>query len=379
MHIEEQGLVFDATNRPANESVNCFTCLRRFSSGALIASFQSGAQKHDLKSTTRLCRSDDDGRPWTDLGAPFETSFGGVPGSIAGGEIVEHAPDRWQMFTTWFDRSDPERPLFDPVTQGVLHAKQLYCWSTDEGKTWSGWTELPTPGLTGTAICGTALQWSDGTIGYAFESYKEFDDPNPGRHAAWLAISTDKGETFPHIHLVAQHPEHKLFYWDQRLCPGKNIGDYYGAFWTHDLEQQQDLNVHFRKGNINDNSRPHEHTKATNITGQIAAPLLLDDGRLLLFVVDRIKPRTMSLWVSHDDGKTWPASERLVVHNHDEQGRLSQGDANVDFNEYWDDMAKWTFGHPAIVDLGNNTVLVLWYAGIPGKLSIHWARVNVAG
>ncbi|MEX1231608.1 MAG: sialidase family protein [Planctomycetaceae bacterium] len=377
MTIEERGLVFDANGRPAHECVNCFTCLRRLSSGALIASFQCAAQKHDVKATIRMCRSDDDGRTWKDLGSPFDTSFGGVAGSLAGGEIVELSPGNLLLFTTWFDRSDPHRPLYDPVTQGVLHSKQLYCSSNDEGKTWSGWQELVTPGLTGTAISGPALRWSDGTIAFSFESYKEYDDPNPGRHAAWLAISTDNGETFPRRHLVAQHPEHKLFYWDQRLCTGKDVGDYYACFWTHDLEQQQDLTVHFRKGNINDNSRPHEHIKATNITGQIAAPLMLADGRLLMFVVDRTKPRTMSLWISHDDGDTWPEAERLVVHNHDEQGRLSQGESNIDFDQYWDDMAKWTFGHPAIADLSDNRVLVLWYAGEPGKLSIHWARVNV--
>lgn len=377
MLIEERGLVFDAANRPANESVNAFTNLRRLSSGALIASFQCGAQKHDVQSTTRLCRSDDNGRTWTDLGSPFDTSYGGIPGSLAGGEIVEHEPGRLQLFTTWFDRSDPNRPLFDPVTQGVLHSKQLYCLSNDDGKSWTGWTDIPTPGLTGTAICGPSLQWPDGKIGFAFESYKEYDDPNPGHHAAWLAISTDGGKSFPRFHLVAQHPEHKVFYWDQRLCLGKNPGDYYGCFWTHDLDKQEDMTVHFRKGNVNDDSHPSQHLKPTGVTGQIASPLLLDDGRLLMFVVDRTKPRTMSLWLSRDDGATWPESEGLVVHNHEEQGQLSQGDANIDFNEYWDDMAKWTFGHPALADLGDNKVLALWYAGVPGKLSIHWARVDV--
>ena len=29
------------------------------------------------------------------------------------------------MFATWFDRSEPERPLFDPVTQGILRSKLL--------------------------------------------------------------------------------------------------------------------------------------------------------------------------------------------------------------------------------------------------------------
>jgi hypothetical protein len=39
-------------------------------------------------------------------------------------------------------------------------------------------------------------------------------------------------------------------------------------------------------------------------------------------------------------------------------------------------MVKWTYGHPAIVPLDDGRVLLAWYAGVPGTLSIHWARVS---
>src|SRR5206468_11842957 len=94
------------------------------------------------------------------------------------------------------DRSEPERPLFDPVTEGILHSKQLAAVSTDEGDSWSPWRELLTPGLTGCGSTGPMLQWRDGTIAYPFESFKEFDDPKPGRHAAWMLVSRDGGHTF---------------------------------------------------------------------------------------------------------------------------------------------------------------------------------------
>ena len=118
--------------------------------------------------------------------------------------------------------------------------------------------------------------------------------------------------------------------------------------------------------------------RETSIPGQIGAPLLLADGRLLVFVVDRNRPGTMTLWSSKDEGLTWPEADKLIVHNHDEQAALTQQvSADVDFNEYWDDMLKWSFGHPGITDLKNGTVLCVFYAGTPGCLSIHWARVRV--
>jgi len=115
----------------------------------------------------------------------------------------------------------------------------------------------------------------------------------------------------------------------------------------------------------------------TTIPGQIAAPLLLDDGRLLAFVVDRARPGTMKLWVSHEGGVTWPEEESLLVHAHEEQAAVTQGLENIDFKQYWEDMGKWSFGHPAIRSLGNGRALVAWYAGTPAVMSIHWARVGL--
>ena len=42
---------------------------------------------------------------------------------------------------------------------------------------------------------------------------------------------------------------------------------------------------------------------------------------------------------------------------------LTQGRENIDFNQYWDDMGKWTFGHPAIRQLPDGHLLLAWYAG----------------
>jgi len=378
MEVECRGLIFDATNRPKNQQVNAFTSLCSLQSGTILAGFHSGPSKHAPNSTIRLCRSQDEGRTWNELPDTFVTKLDGVPGSLSSGDIVEPEPGKLVLFGSWFDRSDPSKPFFDPVSEGLLHCKQIWAVSTDEGQSWGPWNILPTPGLTGCGSTGPVLAWADGTIAHAFESFKEFDDPNPGRHGAWLAISRDRGRTFPEFHLVAQDPEHKVYYWDQRLCAGRAPGEYYAMFWTHDLARKEDLHVHFRKGSIDEATDHRSAPVATTIPGQIAAPLLLEDGRLLAFVVDRNHPGTLKLWSSRDDGVTWPTQDSLVIHTHDERALLSQSTQDIDFKQYWEDMAKWTFGHPAILPLRGERVLLAYYAGVPGTLSIHFACVKIA-
>jgi hypothetical protein len=375
MRVEERDLIYDAAGRPARDRITFFPGLCPLSSGTILCGFYVGSGKHSPDGTIRVCRSRDAGRSWHELPAQFATVVGGIPGSLAGAEMVETEPGRLLLFTTWFDRSDPARPLFDPDTEGLLRSRQLYAGSRDEGETWSAWREVPTTGLTGCATTGPVMRWPDGTFAYAFESFKEFDDPSPARHAAWLVTSRDGGR-FSQPLEVAQHPEHSVYYWDQRLCTSDGSGGLIAMFWTHDLAHKRDLNVHLREGAIRGGRLQLAPIRETTIPGQIAAPCLVSDGRLLAFVVDRGRPGTLKLWSSRDRGASWPESECLLIHTHDERALLSQGKANINFAQYWEDMGKWSFGHPVIRSLGGDRVLLAWYAGTPEAMSIHWARVD---
>lgn len=375
--MEDQGVIFDAATQPPARRIAYFTSLCILRSGTILCGFQNGTSKHAATSTIRLCRSLDAGSTWEVMPAAFETRIDGVCGSLGAAELVEAAPGRLLLFATWFDRSEPDRPLFDPVTEGILKSKQLLAVSTDDGRTWNAWRELAMSGLKGCALTGPVLQWNDGAIAFPFESFKEYDDPRPGRHAAWLVVSRDHGESFSAPLLVAQHPKHQVYYWDQRLCTGGEPGEFTALFWTHNLAEQRDLSVHLRHGVVTDNRISTDPIRATAISGQIAAPLRLDDGRLLAFVVDRGQPGTMTLWCSCDRGQSWPTEHRLLVYTHDERAAVTQGREHVDFKQYWEDMGKWSFGHPAMRPLRNSRLLLAWYAGSPDCMSLHWARVRL--
>ncbi len=377
MKVTEKGLVFDVTGRTESEQVTFFGSLFKLKNGDWLSGYTIGCKKHDPNGTIRWSRSRDVGKTWTEVPFRCETKFQGVRGSLAGAEFVETVTGKLLLFSTWFDRTDPERPLFDPVTEGILHSKLLVAESNDHGETFGPFREIPTPGLTGTAMCGPPLLWSDGSIGHPFESFKHYDDPNPASHAAWLIVSRDGGRTFPERYLVGEDPQHSIFYWDERLIPTKTPGEYVGLFWTHNRSAQKDLNVHFQVSSIADSDHERMTPVDTKIPGQISSPLLLADGRILAFVVDRDKPGTMKLWQSTDQGKTWPAADALTVHVHEEQNVLPNQKERVDFAEYWENMVKWSFGHPAAQLIDDHTALLVYYAGPPNHLSMHWARVEL--
>ncbi|MEX0675911.1 MAG: sialidase family protein [Pirellulales bacterium] len=377
MIVEERGLVYDAINAPADRRVAFFTSLCSLEPGTILCGFQVGSGKHSPDSTLGLCQSRDRGATWQQIPARFDTTIDGVPGSLSAPTVLEIENGRLQLFATWFDRGDPGRPLFDPVTEGILHSKLLGAVSDDRGETWSPWHVLATPGLSGCALAGPVIRWSDGTIALAFESFKEFDDPRPAEHGSWLIVSRDRGRTFGAPVLLA--PRHEVYYWDARLCAAERPGEFVALYWTHDRAGHRDLDVHLRRGRIEGTAVVGRPVGPTTIRGQIAAPLVVDDRRLLAFVVDRRRPGTMKLWLSRDGGNSWPPADCLLVHAHQERAAVTQGTENVDFAEYWEDMGKWSFGHPAICRLDHQRVLLAFYSGEPDSMSIHWARVNLLG
>lgn len=373
--IESTGLIYDARGAEPERRIAFFPSLCLLSDGTILAGFQTGPAKNAATSTIRLARSTDGGGTWAAIPFDFETRLADVSGALGCAEMVEATPGRLLLFATWWDRSDPQRPLFDPATEGLLHSRQLVAESTDGGSSWSRWREMPTGGLRGCSLTGPVLRWADGTIAVPFESFREFDDPDPRHHAAWLVASHDGGRTFSEPVLVAEHPDHAVYYWDQRLCAGSHVGSFTGLFWSHDLVGKRDLAVHMRRAGLANGTTVGDSPQPLPIPGQIAAPLELADGRLLAFVVDRGRPGTMTLWSSSDGGGTWPEGERLIVYAHDEQAALSQRGAEIDFAEYWEDMGKWSFGHPVLRALPDGRLLAAWYAGTPQCMCIHWARI----
>ncbi|MDA0659532.1 MAG: hypothetical protein O2931_02970 [Planctomycetota bacterium] len=373
-----QGVVYDATQQPGEHQVAFFDAICRLGNGDWICSFTIGAKKHDPAGTLALYRLRRDAADtWCKIPTTFSGTYCGTPGSLAGAEIVETSPGRLLLFTTWFDRSDPLRPVFDPVTEGLLPSRLLMSRSEDGGISWGEWQELLTPGLTGCALTGPVLQWPDGTIACAWESYKRYDDPEPGRHAGWLSVSRDEGFSFEAPRLVARDPQHERYYWDQRLCTSTAHHGYIAMFWTHDRARQADLNVHLTHGTIDGAGGAFGPIDDTGLSGQIASPLLWHDGRILAFIVDRQRPGTLTLWQSCDGGRSWPVEDACIVHSQEELAATTQGRDQIDFKAYWEDMIKWSFGHPAIRAWDDQHVLVTYYAGSPNCMSVHWARVAV--
>lgn len=372
MKLLDSGLIIDATTAPADARFCTFTSLLCLSDGRLVAGFRTGSAKDSGDDDIRLLVSEDEGRTWAHTCNGIGEYPQGSGGRMRAVGLAEIEPGRLIAAFNWIDRSDPSLPLANPETQGILPTKLLVAESSDTGRTWTPFRTVDLHPHQGNALTGDLLTLHNGTLALPYEAWKEYYDSSPGEHHAALRFSDDGGHNWRGPAVVAHDDENRRLFWDQRLTVLPQDGRLLALFWTHDRQAGQDLPIHMAWGS------PDGHTwsapRSTGVAGQIAAPLGLPDGRLLMAYVHRHDPPSLRVLLSEDDGDSW--QDELIFYEK-RLGSESGMAGSRNFADYWADMNIWTFGHPAAALLPNGDVMVAYYAGDASAMSIHWVRIKV--
>lgn len=371
MRIIERGTIYDAAQAAPSARFATFPMLERTLEGRVLAAFRVGSSKDSADEDVRVLASDDEGRTWREI-------FGGFGDILPGGWRarafgVTRLPNGGLIGAiTAIDRSNPFRPLANPDTQGLLPAKILVTDSPD-GATWSAPRMVSTAPYTGCVTTGAILTLRDGTLALPYESWKDWSDASYGDHRAALRLSFDSGHTWPGHSVVAHDPSGRLLFWDQRLSIDPATGALVGLFWTYDRVAAQDAPIHIAWCDAG--GTRWSSPESTGITGQIASPLFLPDGRLLAIYVHRHDPPGIRAVLSNDGGRTWRLDEDLRVYDRRRNGSEAGMGGARGFGDYWADMSVWSFGHPAPLLLPGGDVLLAYYAGDSTAMGIEWVRI----
>jgi len=371
MEIVDRGLIWDESACTDGRAAASFVALCAASDGALYASFRRGSAKDSPDGVGTVCRSEDEGRSWRVVCDTLEAVPKDVSGQLVTASCYEAEPGRLGCFITLFE-TRPDSRLYDSSDDSLLPSHLLLADSTDRGESWGDVRAADTHGLPGCSATGSTSLLADGRVVLPFESYGARPGSEERVHAACaflMGADGDPGEPL----VIASDPEHRVYYWDQRLALCGRTGPPVAMFWTYDRRAEEDLPIHIAWGSAD--GLTWEEPRSTGIAGQIAQPIRLPDGRLACFYVHRHAPPSMRLALSADEGRTWDLDGELVVHDAAADA-VRRGDGG--YTDYWDEMFTWTFGHPAGLVLPGGELLLAHYGGAsPEHLSIHWAHVRV--
>jgi hypothetical protein len=370
MQLIDQRVIFSGT--PDTPTANCcFPSIVRLRDGEYLVSWRVGSQKDSADGKVMLSRSSDEGRTWS---SPALLSLG----PYASQPCEQHyAPlsvlDDGRILCAMMvvERSDPALPFFHPTTEGLLPTRTIFCESVDAGRTWERYRQMDAaPYHSPMPITGPVLQLADGDLACQFEVNKDYDDPRPWRHAAVWKISRDGGITWPDCVEVAHDPADRLMYWDAHYALGSG-GFCVGAFWTFDRIASRDATIHLSFSNDDGRhwSTPHD----AKIVGQIAHPILLVDGQLMLIYIERFATRSIRALLSDDMGRSFH-SECVIY----EQPRSVHGPVpSATTADYLQDMDAWTFGRVDAIAEANRTISLVFYGGNKDATNIWWSRMRV--
>jgi len=369
MKLIDKGIVF-AGKPESNTASCCFPGIVRFPDGSLMCSWRTGSTKESPDGKIWLAHSSDSGKSWKHWPLHVSERFGDAPGEFHYGPLTILGDRRLLITLMWTDRSDPSLPFFNPQTEGLLPVRTIFAESTDGGHTWAHLRAMDTaPYQSPMPITGPVLKLPTGRLACCFEVNKHHADTRPWRHAAAMKISSDGGTTWPEAVEVANDPNNRLMFWDQRHSIS---GDRHTAmFWTYDRTANKDANIHLSLSS--DGGRSWTLPKDTGIVGQVAHPVLLSDGRLMVIYIDRFHTRSIRARLSNDYGNTF-GEEELVVH----QQPRNSADAGVESQsaEYLQDMQLWSFGRIDALADEQGDIWTVFYAGDSRSTGIHWAHIK---
>jgi len=373
LQVIEQGILTHCQpgTRRANLIIPTVTVL---SNGTLLATCRAGTTKDCDDETVELYESRDGGRVWRERPFPAPTSANGKRGSANICYLTEIEPRHLLAATMFVDRETyPGKPLFNPDTEGCLPMSILLADSFDFGETWSPWRLVPMPAEIGPPSLTTAImKLRDGTLAMSIETDKNYEDRSKWLQKVVLFHSKDKGKTWGPPVTVGRDPTGRIFNWDQRAAVAPD-GRIVTFVWTFDSRTDTYLNMHRRISS--DGGYTWSVADDLGFTDQAAHPAIFPDGRVVLAFVDRFKTHSIRARWAKDVAAPFPPETEAILYS-------QQTAARKDFmkgttSESLVDMALWSYGLPYCEALPDGDAIVVYYAGTPKAMDIHWARLRL--
>jgi hypothetical protein len=375
--LRDRGVIFDATDAPPNCRSCAFTSCIRLADGSLIVAFRNATGRDAPDGRLRIMRSPDEGKTWQTLHPGMTATVEGIEGNLYAGYFTELASGHLIGAFVWVDRSNPALSFVNPVTAGVLPMHNLVAESFDGGATWSPFRLIDLLPHRGASCTGPILKLAKGALALPYESWKEYDDTDPGTHSANLKLSFDRGQTWRHVRTVAGDAAGRRFYWDQRFAVHPGTGLLAVMFWTHDRAAGRDLDNHIAWGSPD--GATWTTPIPTGLPGQHCQPIAAGGDRLIAVYVHRQDPPSLRAALSEDFGRTWPREGEVVFYDSRSGTEPGFRAEERDFEDFWQDMMAWRFGHPRGVLLPDGDLFVAFYAGDDRATSMCWVRIAIDG
>ena len=256
---------------------SAFPNVCELSDGRLLAAHQMGLAFESVDGTTCLSESLDGGRTWSKAWKAFDKAGQQRPTSECA-KVTELADGRLVMLGYEFYRDNPELPLGNPQTGGLLEDFVFWTESSDGGKTWSERHHIPTSWEGHTEASAPIYVLQDGSWATPIAGFHAWDGSEVSKNCSRLLRSYDEGKTWNDDVICMEWPGNTVICYEQRMCQLED-GTLVVVAWNEDCVTGERLHNHIAIST--DNGKTFKGPIDTGIQGQSSGIAALDGTKLI--------------------------------------------------------------------------------------------------
>ncbi len=256
---------------------SAFPNVAQLADGDLAAVYVLGEAFESVDGTSHISFSHDGGKSWTSPKAMFDKSAFGVP--VTDYCKITSLPDnRLAAFGYAFPRHNPDLPLGNSETGGLLDNFVFYSISDDQGATWGPMTPVPCTSGNHTEASAPITVLQDGTWISPVAGFPDWNGKFHDRICGRAMRSEDNGKTWSDTSVCMEFSGKPISCYEQRMCQ-LSSGIIVCIGWNEDMTTGARYENHYTFSC--DNGKTWSSPETTGIKGQASSVCSIGSDMLL--------------------------------------------------------------------------------------------------
>lgn len=310
MKVISSSVVYDNPMPQLRSRQAAFPFLTECEDGTLLCAYQIGEAFESVDGTSYLSRSTDGGKSWEGPFPMFDKSGEAVPTSDSC--KITKAGDGLVALGYKYFRENPDFPIGNPETGGVLDDALFLSRSADNGKTWSAHEIIPEAwgGHTEASAPLTVLQSGEWVT--PITGFPTWEGKMSARLCGRLLRSADEGKTWNDDTVCMAFPGDNVTCYEMRLAQTES-GKIAVIGWNENVKTGERMNNHYTLSE--DGGKTFSEPRDTGIRGQASSVCAIGGEKVLALHAcrrDTDRPGIYAYVVDLADGK-WNIVDQALV------------------------------------------------------------------
>ena len=335
--------------------------------GTLLALYAVGEAFESVDSTTCISRSTDGGKTWSKPKPILDKSDWDVP-------LTDYLkpvclPDgRIAAFGYGFPRPNPEYPLGNPQTGGLLEDVMLLSISEDQGQTWSKPQKVGCSWGPHMEASSPLVILQDGSWITPITGFPDWEGRMTGPMCGKVLRTEDEGKTWEDSAVCMNFPNGATTCYEQRICQLAS-GTLVCIGWNEDTISGQRLCNHYTLSF--DNGKTWTEPASTGVGGQASFVCAIGGERLLALHAVRRDTDRPGIYGSIVDlsEKTWKVTESQLLWEPPVPITKDTKMAEI--------FAFLKFGQPGAILLADGDLLMTHWFAVDGQYKTAATRIRL--